>query len=428
MARAGVKWIVGREPNSLYGETLNGAFPFTPAPFPKVSPYLVPGDPESGLLPRVEPKPPAPKGSGDRRVQAYNFRVCLTDVPENRVPLTKPEGYDPLEYELLARHIATMKNVKPGPRKHAAIGLRGNGGDLAINFELIPNRKTDSNCGSEFGSDMFGASYGWAEADYAGRRKIFDYHKTYTLGLLWFLASDPRLPAEVRDEMSRWGLPKDEFADSGHFPHQIYVREARRMVGDFIVTEHDARGTRVTDEPVALASYPLDSHGVTLYVDDNGVLHRERGFFTGIKPFPVGYRALRPRAGECDNLLVPCCLSASHAAYGSVRMEPVFMMLGHAAGVAASVAIDRGTSVQEVPYAALREKLLADRQILGRPTTSEPPKTGPGTTAPAVAPDSQLVADLKVLVEKRVVDAPEYWLANARKGGLCDGARVEAML
>ena len=291
MAKAGVTYIVGREPNSQYDETLNGALPFTPAPFPKISPYVVAGDPASGLLPRVEPQPPGAKGTGDRRVQAYNFRICLTDVPENRVPRAKPDGYNPLDYELLARHIATMKNVRPGPRKHAAIGLRGNGGDLAINFELVPNRKTDSNCGSEFGSDMFGASYGWAEADYAGRDKIFAQHKTYTLGLLWFLATDPRLPEEVRAEMDRWGLPKDEFVDSGHFPHQLYVREARRMVGDFVVTENDARGTRVADDSVALASYPLDSHGVTLYIDKQGVLHRERGFFTGIKPFPISYRA-----------------------------------------------------------------------------------------------------------------------------------------
>ncbi len=366
MAKAGVSYIVGREPNSLYGETLNGAFPFTPAPFPKISPYLVPGDPTSGLLPHVEPQPPGPKGSGDHRVQAYNFRVCLTDVPENRVPLAEPANYNPLDYELLARHIATMKNVKPGPRKHAGIGLRGGGGDLGIGFELVPNRKTDSNNGSEFGSDLYGPSYGWPEADHAGREKIFAEHKDYTLGLLWFLGHDERLPAEVRAEMQRWGLPQDEFADSGHFPHQLYVREARRMVGDYVVTENDARGARVAEDPVALGSYPLDSHGVTLYVDEAGVLNRERGFFTGIKPFPISYRALRPRPGECDNLLVVSCLSASHAAYGSVRMEPVFMMLGHAAGAAASLAIERRVTVQNVPYAPLRERLLADKQILER--------------------------------------------------------------
>lgn len=429
MARAGVKYIVGREPNSLYGETLNGAFPFTPAPFPKISPYVVPGDPKSGLLPRVEPKPPGPKGSGDHRVQAYNFRVCLTDIPENRVPIAKPANYNPLDYELLARHIATMQNVRPGPRKHAAIGLRGNGGDLGINFELVPNRKTDSNCGSEFGTDMFGASYDWPEADYAKRDQIFEQHKTYTLGLLWFLGNDPRLPAEVRAEMQRWGLPKDEFADSGHFPHQMYVREARRMISDYVVTEHDAYARSIAADSVALASYPLDSHGVTLYVDENGVLHRERGFFVGgTKPFPISYKALRPRAGECDNLLVLSCLSASHAAYGSVRMEPVFMMLGHAAGAAASLAVDRNVTVQNVPYPVLRERLLAEKQILDReaprPTAASATKAKP---EPAVPADEKLARNLKVLVERKLIASPDYFLANAVKGKQCDGEQVAAL-
>ncbi len=421
MAKAGVKTIVGRESNEQYGETLNGAFPFTPAPFPKIDPFVVPGDPKSGLLPRIEPKPPGPKGAADHRVQAYNFRISLTDVPENRVPPTKPAAYNPLDYELLARHIATMKNVKPGPRKHAAIGLRGNGGDLGINFELVPNRKTDSNSGSEFGSDLTGRSYGWAEADYAGRQKLWDEHKNYTQGLLWFLATDPRLPEEVHTEMQRWGWPKDEFADNDHFPRQLYVREARRMVGDYVVTEHEARGVRVAEDAVALGSYPLDSHGVTLYIDETNKLWRERGFFVGIKPYPISYRALRPREEECTNLLVPGCLSASHAAYGSLRMEPVFMMLGQAAGTAASLAIEQGVSVQALPYEPLRERLLTDRQILVPRTAAAAPKSPADLAA-------QLTADLDKLVERKIVDLPEYWHANATKGRDCDGERVAAML
>ncbi|MDZ4290168.1 MAG: FAD-dependent oxidoreductase [Prosthecobacter sp.] len=428
MAKAGVKYIVGREPNSQYGETLNGSFPFTPAPFPKISPYVVAGDPSSGLLPRVEPKPPGPKGSGDHRVQAYNFRICLTDLPENRVPLAKPASYNPLDYELLARHIATMKNVRPGPRKHAAIGLRGNGGDLGINFELVPNRKTDSNCGSEFGSDMYGTSYSWPDGDYAEREKLWQQHKDYLLGMLWFLGNDPRLPQEVRTETQRWGLPKDEFADNDHFPHQLYVREARRMVGDYVITENEARGTRVSEDSVALGSYPLDSHGVTLYVDEKGVLHRERGFFVGIKPFPISYKSLRPRAEECENLLVPCCLSCSHAAYGSVRMEPVFMMLGHAAGTAASLAVKGKTSVQAVTYAALRERLLADKQILERKTAPNPKSPKPEVAKASMPPNEQLISDMNLLVDRKIVDSADYWLANARKGGLCDGSRVQSML
>lgn len=427
MAKAGVTYVVGREANSKYGETLNGTFPFTPAPFAKISPYVVAGDPKSGLLPRVEPKPPAPKGSADHRVQAYNFRICLTDVPENLVPIEKPASYNPLDYELLARHIANMKNVRPGPRKHAAMGLRGNGGDLGINFELVPNRKTDSNCGSEFGSDMFGASYDWPEGDYATRDRLFQLHKDYTLGLLWFLGHDERLPFEVRTEMQRWGLAKDEFADTGHWPHQIYVREARRMISEYVVTEHDAKSGRHAEDGIALASYPLDSHGVTLYVDEKGVLHRERGFFVGgFSAFPISYRSLRPKPDECENLLVVSCLSSSHAAYGSVRMEPVFMMVGHAAGAAASLAIERGVSVQNVPYEPLRGLLLKEKQILEHAKAAAKPAT---TEKPAdTAPNEQVIADVKKLVELKIVDSGDYWLQNAQKGRSCDGAQVEILL
>lgn len=427
MAKAGVKYIVGREPNSRYDETLNGVFPFPPAPFPKISPFIVPGDPKSGLLPRIEPKSPGIKGEGDHRVQAYNFRVCLTDVPDNRVPFEKPASYNPLDYEALARLIATMKNVVPGPRKHAAVGLRGNGGDLGVNFELVPNRKTDSNSGSEFGSDLTGRSYGWAEADYAGREKLWREHKDYTLGLLWFLAHDPRVPEPVHVEMQRWGLAKDEFTDNGNWPWQLYVREARRMISDLVVTEHEAKGERVAEDGICIASYPLDSHGVTLYVDEQGQLWRERGFYSGSKPFPVSYRALRPRADECANLLVPCCLSASHAAYGSVRMEPVFMMLGHSAGTAAALAAERGVAVQEVPYALLREQLLGQKQILDY----APPKAFQSDVAaapkPAGAPDERLERNLRVLVEHKVIDSPDYWRANAIKGKSCEGGKVGEM-
>jgi hypothetical protein len=367
MAKAGVRYVMGREANSQYNETLNGIFPSAPESFPKISPYVVAGDPKSGLLPGIEPRPPGVKGDADHRMQAYNFRLCLTNVPENRVPFSKPADYDPLQYELLARHITSLKNVNPGPRKHAAVGLRGGGGDLGINFELIPNLKTDSNNGSHFGSDWTGQSYRWAEADYAGREKIWQEHKSYTQGMLWFLENDPRVPESVRAEMKRWGLAKDEFADTAHWPRALYVREARRMISDYVITEHEAKGATVAPDSVCVASYPLDSHGVSLYVDDAGMLWRERGFYQPSQPFPVSYRALRPRAEECTNLLVPCSVSASHAAYGSVRMEPVFMMLGHSAGAAACLVIENKTTVQEVNYEKLRATLVASRQILVAP-------------------------------------------------------------
>ena len=368
MAKAGVSYIVGRESNAQYGETLNGTFPFTPAPFPKISPYVIAGDSTSGLLPRVEPKPPAPKGSADHRVQAYNFRLCLTDIPENRVLLEKPASYNPLDYELLARHIANMKNVRPGPRKHAAMGLRGNGGDLGINFELVPNRKTDSNCGSEFGSDMYGASYAWLEADHATRDKIFQQHKDYTLGMLWFLGHDERLPIEVRTEMQRWGLAKDEFADTGHWPHQLYVREARRLVGEYVMTEHECLGRRQAPGAVGLAAYNMDSHNcqrVAIVTGERAVVRNEGDVQVRCpRPYPIAYRSLTPRRSECENLLVPVCLSATHIAYGSIRMEPVFMILGQSAGIAASLAIPDGRAVQDVAYNALRLRLLDARQVL----------------------------------------------------------------
>ena len=367
LAKAGVTYFVGREANSQYNETLNGIFPSEPHAFPKISPYVVAGDPRSGLLPGIEPRPPGMKGDADHRMQAYNFRLCLTNVPENRVPFTKPADYDPLQYELLARHIASLNNVAPGPRKHAAIGLRGGGGDLGINFELIPNLKTDSNNGSHFGSDWTGQSYRWAEADHAGREKIWQEHKTYTQGMLWFLENDPRVPASLRAEMKRWGLAKDEFTDTEHWPRALYVREARRMISDYVITEHDAKGAAVAEDSVCLGSYPLDSHGVSLYVDDAGMLWRERGFYQSSQLFPVSYRALRPRASECTNLLVTCCISSSHAAFGSVRMEPVFMMLGHAAGAAASLAIEDKDTVQDVNYGKLRAYLVSSRQILVAP-------------------------------------------------------------
>jgi hypothetical protein len=368
MAKAGVSYVVGREPNDRYGETLNGSFPFTPRAFPAISPFVVAGDPASGLLPRVSATPSGPKGSGDDKLQAYNFRVCLTDVPENRVAIEKPADYDPREYELLARMIATMKNVRPGSAKTAAVALAGPERPLGITFHRIPNAKTDSNSGGEFGSDMVGGNAGWPEGDYETRERIFARHKTYVLGLLWFLGNDPRVPRAVREEMQRWGLPRDEFPDTGHFPHQLYVREARRMVSDVVMTERHARGELSVDDGIALASYPLDCHGIALYVDERGVLHRERGFMEKAgPPFPISYRSIRPRAEQCANLLVVSCLSASHAAYGSVRMEPVFMMLGHAAGAAADLARRAGSSVQEVNVANLREALVTDGQLVDWP-------------------------------------------------------------
>jgi hypothetical protein len=365
MATAGVTYTTGREANTVYGETFNGILPSGALPFPRVSPYIVPGDPTSGLLPRVEPRPPGPVGAGDARQQAYNFRVCITNVPDNRVPFEKPANYDPLHFELLARWITTMKvPPKPGTSTIGLVALAGDNKNLVLSFHRVPNLKTDSNVASEFGTDYLGRSWAWADGDYATREALWQEHKDHIQGLLWFLANDPRCPEPVRTEMQKWGLAKDEFVENGNWPFQLYVREARRMISDYVMTEHDARGARVAEDPVALASYTSDSHGVTLFLNEKGVLCREKGFFVRTGVFPISYRAIRPRRGEGDNLIVPTALSSSHAAFGPMRMEPVFMMLGQAAGTAASLAIDEKTTVQDLPYEKLRDKLLADQAIL----------------------------------------------------------------
>ena len=365
LAKAGVSYTVGREANSQYGETLNGKYP-KPALLIKIDPYVVPGDLSSGLLPPLVAGPVGKAGDADGLVQAYNFRLCLTDVAENRVSIEKPRNYDPRNYELLARWIVARGNkLSPGPSRIGKVALGGKNSNLGINFDRMPNQKTDSNDGSHFGSDLAGGSRNWPEGSHAKREILWQNHKDYLQGLLWFLGHEPRVPESVRSEMLRWGLAKDEFVDNDHWPYQIYVREARRMISDYVMTEQDARNERKAEDPVALASYPLDSHSASYFADKEGKVWREPGFFVeGHKPFPISYRSIRPRIEECTNLLVTCCLSATHAAYGSVRMEPVLMMLGQAAGTAASLAIDEQAPVQQIPYAQLRKRLQADGQIL----------------------------------------------------------------
>ncbi len=348
MAKAGVSYHVGREANTEYGETLNGVQTrrATQHQFLKpVDPYVTPGDPGSGLLPGIHGGSPGEEGSGDRRVQAYNFRLCLTDAPDNRRPIPKPDGYDPLRYELLRRYIAA-----------------GQFDALNLNTPM-PNRKTDINNHGAFSSDNLGMSYDYPDGDYATRDRIFREHVTYQMGMWWFLQNDPRLPESVRAKAGRWGLTRDEFTDTGGWPHQMYVREARRMIGAYVMTEHDCRGERVAGDPVGLGAYNMDSHNVQRYVQD-GLARNEGDIQVGVKPYPVAYRALIPKAEQCENLLVPVCLSASHIAYGSIRMEPVFMVLGQSAATAAGLALDDGVAVQKVDYAKLRARLLADGQVL----------------------------------------------------------------
>jgi hypothetical protein len=353
MAAAGVSYHVGRESNELYGETFNGVQKdvrhhghYFKA---SISPYVVPGDSSSGLLPRISPEPPGENGQADRRIQAYCFRMCLTQVADNLVPFPKPQGYDPGQYELLLRVLAS--------------GWR----EVFQKFDPIPNAKTDTNNHGPFSTDNIGMNYDYPEASYTRRREILLEHEVYQKGLMYFLANDPRVPADVREPMGRWGLAKDEFVDNGNWPYQLYIREARRMVGQYVMTEHDCLARRQTPEPVGMGSYVMDSHNVQRYVTKEGFVQNEGD--VGVsprRPYQVAFGALVPKPQECTNLLVPVCVSSSHIAYGSIRMEPVFMILGQSAATAAVLAIDANSPVQKVEYATLRERLLADGQVLSR--------------------------------------------------------------
>lgn len=362
MAKAGVSFHVGREGNATYGETLNGVqlksrhHQFHVL----VDPYRTPDDPASGLLPGIHAGPPGEHGSGDERVQAYCYRMCLTDVPKNRLPFPKPASYDPLRYELAIRTI-----------------LAGQWDGLG-SPHMMPNRKTDTNNNGAFSTDNIGMNYDYPNGDHATRRRIEQEHVDYQQGWLWFLSNDPRVPARIRDEVSRWGLAKDEFVDNGNWPHQLYVREARRMVSDLVMTEHHCQGDQIVADGVGLAAYGMDSHNVQRYVLDGHASNEGDVQVHGFVPYPISYRAIIPRATECENLLVPVCVSASHIAYGSIRMEPVFMVLGQSAATAAALALEAGTAVQQVDIARLQERLRADGQVLAwsgkRPYRGKDPK------------------------------------------------------
>ena len=375
LAVAGGSYTVGREANSLYNETLNGVqtknaryHQFVAG----VDPYVKKGDSASGLLPSIDAKGPGTEGGGDKRVQAYNFRMCLTDHPENRIPFTKPEGYSELWYELLFR------NYEAGYK-----------GIPWINSSM-PNRKTDVNNNQGFSTDFIGQNYDFPEASYADREKIVARHRQYQFGLMWTLANHPRVPESVRKEVSRWGKCKDEFADTDNWQEQLYVREARRMVGEYVMTQHNCQGRVVAEDAVGLAAYTMDSHNTQRHVDANGHVRNEGDVEVGgFPPYPISYRSLVPKAGECANLLAPVCLSATHIAYGSIRMEPVFMVLGQSAATAALHAIDEKVSVQKVDYAKLRSRLLADKQVL----EWKGPKAGSGAAKSNVKLDGIVLDD-----------------------------------
>ncbi len=350
MAKAGVSYTFGRESVKQYGESLNGVQTerATHHQFKDgVDPYVRKGDPESGLLKNVF-KEAGQEGSADKKIQAYCFRMCLTDVPENRIPVEKPTAYDEQEYELLFR---AFENTDLWP--------------LFI-MSKMPNGKTDSNNYGCFSSDYIGMNYDYPEGDYETREAIINAHKNYTLGLLWTLANHPRIPQKIRDEYKKWGLPKDEYIETENWSPQLYIREARRMVSDYVMTQHHCtQGSISADMSIGLGAYTMDSHNVQRYVTNDGFVKNEGNIEVGgFGSYPIDYRSIVPSKEECRNLLVPVCLSATHIAFGSIRMEPVFMVLGQSAATAASLAIDSQVSVQEVEYRQLRKRLVDDKQRL----------------------------------------------------------------
>ncbi len=364
MAAAGIEFAVGREASSQYGESLNGVqfkenkhnHIFTE----KVSPYIVPGDPESGLVARVHGEDPGKPGAADKRVQDYCFRMCMTNVAANRVPFPKPENYDEKQYELLFRHFEAGSDFFP------------------LKLDMLVNGKTDTNNNGGFSTDNIGMNYDYPEATYERRAEIIREHETYQKGLMWTLENHARVPQSIRDRMAEWGLAADEFTDNGNWPHQIYVREARRMIGAQVMTEPHLRGQVKVTDSVGMGSYNMDSHNVQRYIahDDEGNAYVQNEGDVQVSPgraYEIAYGALTPKRDQCPNLLVPVALSSSHIAYGSIRMEPVFMVLGHSAATAASIAIDRNLALQDVPYDVLEEQLIAEGQVLRMDQTIDLP-------------------------------------------------------
>ena len=351
MASANVSYTVGREACSEYNEQWNGvqAGVYHHGHYFKsdISPYVIPDDPNSGLLPYISSEPIQPNCTGDDKIQAYCFRLCMSNHPDNRVSFEKPENYDPKNYELLARVFES-------------------GWDEWFNkYDMIPNRKTDTNNHGPFSTDFIGMNYDYPEASYERRKEIIKEHENYQKGLLYFVSTDKRIPEDVRNEMSKWGLAKDEFTDNGNWPHQLYIREARRMIGNYVTTENEVLGKINVKDPVGMGSYTMDSHNIQRYVTGEGYVQNEGdvGVHPG-KPYKISYGSIIPKKEECTNLLVPVCVSSSHIAFGSIRMEPVFMILGQSAATAACMAIDRKEAVQDIDYSLLKEKLLSKNQIL----------------------------------------------------------------
>jgi hypothetical protein len=342
MAKSGVSYAIGRESNAAYNETINGVQLMEGHQFPDgISPYVEPGDPSSGLLWGVSAETLAPNGTEDKKIQAYNFRICLTSLPENKIDITQPEGYDPSNYELLLR----LFDAFPDKRKL---------NDYFI-WSKMPNYKTDINNRGGFSTDMIGMNYGFPDGTYQEREAIIKEHVRYTKGLLYFFSSDDRVPEQLRKEMQMWGYPKDEYIDNDNWSPQLYIREARRMIGSYVMTQANCEGKRKVSDGIGLAAYTMDSHNCQRIVVNGQVKNEGNVEVSGFGPYPISYQAIVPKLKEAGNLLVPVCLSATHIAYGSIRMEPVFMVLAQSAATAAVIAIDDDILVQHVNVKKLQQ-------------------------------------------------------------------------
>jgi hypothetical protein len=351
MALAGVKYTVGRESGDTYKEQFNGiqkgVFHHDHHFKVNVDPYKIPGDPSSGLLPRVTPDPPGENGTGDKKIQAYCYRLCMTKLPENRISITKPDGYDSTQYELLGRVSEKGWN------------------EFFNKYDPIPNLKTDVNNHGPVGFDNIGMNWDYPEASYERRGEILKEHVLYQKGLLYFITTDRRIPSEVREIMKQWGLAKDEFKDNGNWPYNIYVRESRRMIGEYIMTENEVLGKTKVLQSIGMGSYAMDSHNVQRYVTPEGYVQNEGDIgVTPQQPYQIDLGSIIPKREDCTNILVPVCISCSHIAFGSIRMEPVFMILGQSSGIIASMAIDGDKSIQDLNYNDIKTKLEASGQIL----------------------------------------------------------------
>lgn len=354
MAKSGVKYTWGREGQDEYDEDLAGVRDKTPYHQFKVN---VKATDDSGkLLPEIQGKEKGKTGQADKKVQAYNFRLCMTQVKDNMVPFPKPPKYDPARFELLARLIeAHAETTEP----------------LTVERLMHPGRiqngKTDTNNNGAFSTDYIGGNWNYPDATYAERQEIWDDHYEYVAGFLYYLANDPRVPQALRDEMNTWGLAKDEFQDTNNWPRQLYVREGRRILGDFVMTQRDIQTSRTKHDSVGMGSYNSDSHNVQRFINDEGFAENEGDMQVRVKPYHIPYRIMLPKKDQVKNLLVPVCLSASHVTYSTVRMEPQYMILGQAAGVAGSMAAKNGSAVQDVDTSALGKRLAELKAVLDLP-------------------------------------------------------------